>query len=87
MANFISMYQYTKDTFSVIHTSELKPQKNDQATVFHKTMLHAKNRTTNALNIIEIIETRPHKTDHTKMISIVRCENQIVAETIKEEEI
>lgn len=72
------MYQYTKDTFSVIHTQDLHPQINDSTTVFWKTALHVKNSNSNNLNIIEIVETRPHKTDLSKLISIVRCETQIL---------
>jgi hypothetical protein len=50
---------------------------NDSANVYHKTLLHAKNRPNNELNIIEVLECRPHKTDPTKLISIVKCEPQI----------
>ena len=77
MSNYIAMYQYGVDTFSVVHTPNLKPEVNDTSTVYHKTTLHKKNRTSNALNIVEIIETRPHKTDLNLCISIVRCEPQI----------
>lgn len=71
------MYQYTADTFSVIHPKDLTPQINDSATCYHKTLLHKRDRTSNALNIIEVIETRPHKTDAKSLISIVKCEHQI----------
>lgn len=77
MANYISMFQYTKDIFSVIHPQNTEVNVNDSANVYHKTALHAKNRANNELNIIEVIECRPHKTDPTKLISIVRCEPQI----------
>lgn len=77
MANYIVMYQYTVDTFSVIHSKGLTPEINDTATCYHKTSLHKRDRTSNALNIIEVIETRPHKTDAKSSISIVKCEHQI----------
>lgn len=80
MANYIAMFQYENDVFSVIHSKGLTPEVNDQATVYHKTKLHAKNRATNDLNIIEILETRNHKTDPDRLISIVRCEPQIQAQ-------
>ncbi|KPE51004.1 hypothetical protein [Chryseobacterium indologenes] len=76
MSNYIAMFQYSKDTFSVIHSPNLIPEINDTATVYHKTLLHKPNRTDNKLNIIEIIETREHKTDPASSITIVRCEAQ-----------
>jgi len=85
MANYISMFQYSKDTFSVIHNINTEVHVNDSALVYHKTLLHAKNRATNELNIIEVIECRSHKTDPTKLISIVKCENQSIPETEKAE--
>lgn len=77
MSNFISMFQYEKDVFSVVHKADLIPQVNDSATVYHRTALHKREKTTNALNIIEVMETRNHKTDPKSMISIVKCEPQI----------
>lgn len=77
MSNYIAMFQYGHDTFSVIHSPNLKPEINDTATVYHKTKLHKRDRANNALNIIEVVETRPHKTDPNSLISIVKCEPQI----------
>lgn len=77
MANYISMFQYEKDVFSVIHTNEQQPEIGDSANVFHKTTLHAKNRANNELRIIEVLETKPHKVDPLRKISIVRCEPQM----------
>lgn len=77
------MFQYSKDTFSVIHPMNTEVYINDTANVFHKTLLHAKNRSNNELNIIEVIECRSHKTDPAKLISIVRCEAQSIPETEK----
>lgn len=71
------MFQYTDDTFSVINSKGLTPAVNDQARVYHKTKLHKVNKTTHDLNIVEVLETRAHKTDPTSLISIVRCEPQI----------
>ncbi|WP_157445720.1 hypothetical protein [Chryseobacterium indologenes] len=78
MSNYIAMFQYGKDKFSVIHTSNLKPEIGDTASVYHKTILHIPNRTSNMLNIIEVIETRPHKTAPYSLITIVRCAPQEV---------
>lgn len=71
------MFQYSEDTFSVIHHQNLTVEVNDQARVYHKTKLHRPNKTSHDLNIVEVLETRDHKTDPSSKISIVRCEPQI----------
>lgn len=76
MSNFTAMFQYSADTFSVVHNNSLKPSPNDSATVYWKTGLHKKNRSSHNLNIVEVLETRTHKTDPYSLISIVRCESQ-----------
>lgn len=75
------MFQYGKDTFSVIHNLNTEVHVNDSANVFQKTALHSKNRQNNELNIVEVLECRPHKTDPTKLISIVKCEAQVINES------
>jgi hypothetical protein len=77
MSHYISMFQYSDDTFSVIHNQNLTPEVNDQARVFQKTKLHKPNKSSHDLNIIEVLETRDHKNDPSSKISIVRCEPQI----------
>jgi len=76
MPSYISMFQYTEDTFSVIHPKGSFPEVNDQARVYHKTKLHKANKTSHDLNIVEVLETRDHKVDPSSSISIVRCEPQ-----------
>jgi hypothetical protein len=75
MSNFTAMFQYEKDVFSVIHKGNA-PEINDKAQVHWKTLLHKRDRQNNDLNIIEVIETRDHKTDPASFITIVKCENQ-----------
>lgn len=70
------MFQYSADTFSVVHNNASRPNPNDSATVYWKTTLHRKNRSSHSLNIVEVLETRSHKTDPYALISIVRCESQ-----------
>lgn len=74
--NYTCMAQIGADTFTVIHLPAIKPEINDGAMVFHKTALHKRDRTSNVLKIIEVLETRPHKTDPNNLISVVRCEAQ-----------
>lgn len=76
MPNFVSMYQYKKDVFSVIHPKNITVEIGDEATVFHKTSLRKQNRNTRNLPIVEVLETRAHKTDDKSLITIVRCEEQ-----------
>jgi hypothetical protein len=76
MSNFTAMFQYEKDTFSVVHQKGLQPEPNDTATVYWKTLLHKKERSSHGLNIVEVLETRNHKTDPNSLISIVKCEPQ-----------
>lgn len=74
--NYTCMAQTGADTFTVIHSPAIKPEVNDGAMVYHRTLLHKKDRTSNVLNIIEVLETRPHKTDPNSLISVVKCEAQ-----------
>jgi len=71
------MFQYEKDVFSVIHPVHTTPEIGDSARVYHKTSLHKPNRSSQDLNIIEVLETRKHRTDVNNMISIVRCSEQV----------
>ena len=73
---FDAMYQYDKNTFSIIHNKYQTPELGDFARVFHRTALHKKEGGSNQLKIIEITETRDHKTDPNQNISIVVLENQ-----------
>lgn len=72
MSNFQAMYQYSEDVVSVIHEKKAIPETGDNAILSWKPNPKYRDIQSNKFEIISVNETRNHKTDPSKMISIVK---------------